>query len=174
MLVVMEWTKRVLTCFEEPLQQVGIFGAVGVSQFPYHFDVNVWRAFCEFWGPLTNTLHHGTGEVGISLHDLERVGGLPILGDIYEEFLPQNKDLRSHNKYPAAVAELLRIHTELCEFHKAKHIYYDLWVDHFYREYLVYFAYGEQTDSGKEKVETKKRSPLRISRQKRGKLEYYR
>ncbi|KAJ8444879.1 hypothetical protein Cgig2_029810 [Carnegiea gigantea] len=38
---------------------------------------------------------------------------------------------RSHNKYPAAVAELLRIHTELCEFHKAKHIYHDLWLDHF-------------------------------------------
>ncbi|KAJ8425617.1 hypothetical protein Cgig2_005296 [Carnegiea gigantea] len=106
----MEWTKRVLTHFEEPLKQAGIFGAVGVSQFSYHFDAN-------------------------------RVGGLPILGDIYEEFLPQNKDFIGHNKYPAAVAELL--------------------------QYLVYFAYGEQTDSEKEKVETKKRSPLRISRQKR-------
>ncbi|KAJ8423893.1 hypothetical protein Cgig2_006230 [Carnegiea gigantea] len=167
MLGVMEWTKRVLTRFEEPLQQAGIFGAVGVSQFPYHFDANVWRAFCELWGPLTNTLHHGAGEVGISLYDLERVGGLPILGDIYEEFLPQNKDLVGHNKYPATVVELLRIHAELCEFHKAKHIYYDLWLDHFYREYLVYFAYGEQTDSGKEKADTKNRSPPRISRQKR-------
>ncbi|KAJ8420265.1 hypothetical protein Cgig2_014313 [Carnegiea gigantea] len=114
-------------------------------------------------GPLTNTLHHGAGEVGISLYNLERVGGLPILGDIYEEFLPQNKDLVDHNKYPAAIAELLRIHAELCEFHKAKHIYYDLWLDHFYQEYLMYFAYGEQTNSEKEKVETKKRSPLRSS-----------
>ena len=150
-----------LTRFEELLKQVGIFGAVGVSQFPYHFDSNLWRAFCELWGPLTNTLHHGTGEVGISLYDLERVGGLPILGDIYEEFFPRNKNLVGHNKYPTIVTELLRIHTDLCEFHKAKHIYYDLWLDHFYREYLVYFAYGEQTDSEKEKVETKKRSPLR-------------
>jgi len=41
------------------------------------------------------------------------------------------------------VIELLRIHAGLCEFHKVKHIYYDLWLDHFYREYLVYFAYGE-------------------------------
>ncbi|KAJ8423333.1 hypothetical protein Cgig2_021289 [Carnegiea gigantea] len=151
----------------ETLKQAGIFGAVGVSQFPYHFDANVWRAFCELWGPLINTLHHGAGEVGISLYNLERVGGLPILGDIYEEFLPQNKDLVGQNKYPAAAAELLRIHAELCEFHKAKYIYYDLWLDHFYREYLVYFAYREQTDSEKENVETKKKSPLRISRQKR-------
>jgi len=51
--------------------------------------------------------------------------------------LPQNKDLMGHNKYPTTVAELLHIHTELCEFHKAKDIYYDLWLDHFYREYLV-------------------------------------
>ncbi|KAJ8434749.1 hypothetical protein Cgig2_001952 [Carnegiea gigantea] len=129
-----------------------MFGAVGVSQFPYYFDANVWRTFCELWGPLTNTLHHDADEVGISLYDLKWVGGLPILRDIYEEFLSQNKDLC--------------IHAELCEFHKAKHIYYDLWLDHFYREYLVYFAYGEQIDFEKEKVETKKRSPLRIWRQK--------
>ncbi|KAJ8434538.1 hypothetical protein Cgig2_004304 [Carnegiea gigantea] len=167
MLGVMEWTKRVLTHFEEPLKQAGIFGVVGVSQFPYHFDANVWWASCELWGPLTNTLHHGAGKVGISLYDLEQVGGLPILGDIYEKFLPQNKDLVGHNKYPTAVAELLGIHAELCEFHKTKHIYYDLWLDHFYREYLVHFVYGEQTDFGKEKVETTKRSPLRISLQKR-------
>jgi len=38
---VMEWTKRVLVCFKEPLKQVGIFGAVGVFQFPHHFDANV-------------------------------------------------------------------------------------------------------------------------------------
>ncbi|KAJ8438665.1 hypothetical protein Cgig2_031630 [Carnegiea gigantea] len=53
------------------------------------------------------------------------------------------------------------------QFHNVDHIYYDLWLDHFYREYLLYFAYGEQTDSEKGKVETKKRSPLCISRRER-------
>ena len=43
----MEWTKQVLTRFEEPLKQDGILGVVAISQFPYNFDVNVWRAFCE-------------------------------------------------------------------------------------------------------------------------------
>ena len=57
----------------------------------------IWRAFCELWDPLTNTLHHGTSEVDISLYDLEHIGGLPILGTIYEEFLPSNKDLADHN-----------------------------------------------------------------------------
>ena len=85
--------------------------------------------------------------------------------------MPPNKDLASHNKYPTTVVELLCIHAEFYEFHKAEDIYYDLWLDHFYREYFVYFAYGEQTNSEKEKTEAKKRSPIRISRQDRiGKL----
>ncbi|KAJ8422719.1 hypothetical protein Cgig2_008304 [Carnegiea gigantea] len=127
----------------------GIFGAVGVSQFLHHFDKNVWRCFYELWGPLTNTLHYGAG--------------LPVLESLYDKFLPPNKDLVDHNKYPTTVIELPRIHTELCEFHKVKHIYYDLWLDYFYIKYLVYFTYREQTNSEKEKVENKKRSLLYIS-----------
>jgi len=54
---------------EEPLKLVGIFDAFGVSQFSYHFDTNVWRAFCDLWSPLTNSLHHSVGDIGISLSD---------------------------------------------------------------------------------------------------------
>ncbi|KAJ8427557.1 hypothetical protein Cgig2_003120 [Carnegiea gigantea] len=63
------------------------------------------------------------------------------------------------------VVELLRVHVDLCEFHKLKHIYYDIWLDNLYREYLIYFAYGEQTDSEKEKFTAKKMSPVLISHQ---------
>jgi len=153
---VMEWTKRVFVRFEEPLKQAGIFGAVGVSQCPYHFDANVWRAFCELWGPLTNTLHHCTGEVGISLYNLERIGGFPILGAIYEKFLPSNKDLTEHNKYPATVIELLRIHAELCEFHKVKHIYYDLWLDNFTENTWSTFHMGNKQTLRKRKTRRKR------------------
>ncbi|KAJ8424394.1 hypothetical protein Cgig2_006316 [Carnegiea gigantea] len=76
-----EWTEYIFKHFEHTLRSAGIYGVVGVSNYPYHFDRDVWRAFCEFWGPLTNTLHHGAGEVGISLYNLERIDGLPILGD---------------------------------------------------------------------------------------------
>jgi len=71
--------------------------------------------------------------------------------------MPPKKDLIGHNKYPA----------KLYKFHNVDHIYCNLWPYHFYREYLVYFAYGEQMDSEKGKVDTKKRSPLCISRQER-------
>ncbi|KAJ8422646.1 LOW QUALITY PROTEIN: hypothetical protein Cgig2_030325 [Carnegiea gigantea] len=96
-----------------------------------------------------------------------RIGGLPVLGAVYEEFLAPNKDRADDNKYPATVVELLRIHAELCKFHNFGHSYYIIWLDHFYREYLVYFAYGEQTTSEKGKAEAKKRSPIRIYHQER-------
>ena len=142
----MEWTKQVLVPFEEPLQQAGISGVI---QFPYHFNTNVWMAFCELGGPLTTTLYYGADEVGISLNDWERIIGLPILRPPYDKFLPLNKDLVYHNKYPTMVIELLCAHDELYKFYKVKHTYYHLWLDHFYSEYLVYFAYGEQTNSEK-------------------------
>ncbi|KAJ8431209.1 hypothetical protein Cgig2_020320 [Carnegiea gigantea] len=161
MVGVMEWTKRVLVRCEEPLKRA-VYPNLSITLMQMYGGL-----FVNFGGPLTNTLHHGAGEVGISLYDLERIGGLPILGAIYEEFLLPNKDLAGHNKYPTTVVELLWIHAELCEFHKVKNIYYDLWLNHFYGEYLVYFAYGEQTNSEKEKVETNKRRPLHVSRQER-------
>ncbi|KAJ8422582.1 hypothetical protein Cgig2_007491 [Carnegiea gigantea] len=102
---VIEWTKRILTRFEEPLKHTGIFGVIG----------------------------------------------LPILRAIYEEFLLPNKDLTGHNKYPATVAKLLRIHTELCEFHKVKHIYYDLWDG----RYLSFKAssYHEDSRNGQDVID---------------------
>ena len=66
----MAWTKRVLVQFEEPLKQAGVFSVISVCQFPYYFDVNIWLAFCELRGTLTNTVHHSAGEVYISLYDL--------------------------------------------------------------------------------------------------------
>ncbi|KAJ8430765.1 LOW QUALITY PROTEIN: hypothetical protein Cgig2_017078 [Carnegiea gigantea] len=148
--------KRVPIHSEESLKEADIFGAIGVSQFSYHFHTN--RAFCQVWGPLTKNFHHGAGEVGIALHNLERMRGLPTLGAAYEEFLHLKKGLAYHNKYPTAVVELLRIYAELCEFHK---------LDHFYREYLIYLAYEEQTDSEKQKFAAKKRSFVRISHEER-------
>ncbi|KAJ8432611.1 LOW QUALITY PROTEIN: hypothetical protein Cgig2_032892 [Carnegiea gigantea] len=134
MLGVMEWTEQVLTRFEEPLKQAGIFSANGVSQFPYHFDANVWRDFCELWGPLTNTLHHGAGEVGISLYDFERI----------YTFL----EIYMRNSCPKIKIwwAIINILPQI---------------------FGVLYLWRTKTDSGKEKVETKKRSPLHISCQKR-------
>lgn len=127
-----EWTDSMMNKYGDVLENAEIFGAVGVSRFPYHFCPNSWKAFCELWGPLTNTLHHGNGEMGISLHDLKLIGGLPILGRPYEEFVPVNSELCSNGPYPPTITELLRIHSQLCSFHKKAFIYWDQWANYFY------------------------------------------
>ncbi|KAJ8428411.1 hypothetical protein Cgig2_024557 [Carnegiea gigantea] len=54
-------------------ESVNIYRDVGVSCYPCHFDRDMWIAFCELWGPLTNTLHYGAGGVGISLYGLREL-----------------------------------------------------------------------------------------------------
>ena len=141
----MEWTEFILANFEDVLNQAGIYGAVGVSQYPYHFCSNVWKAFLELWSPLTNTLHHGNGEMSISLWDLKMLGGLPISGIPYEEFIPENKRLQRDGPYPATLSELLYVHSRLCILSKQKFVRGGDWVRHFYRGQLLYSGYGEDT-----------------------------
>ncbi|KAJ8430764.1 hypothetical protein Cgig2_017077 [Carnegiea gigantea] len=108
----MEWTKRVLNHFAEPLNRLAYL-----------------------------------------------ISGLPTLGAIYEQFLPLSKALADQNKYLAAIVEQLCIHAELYEFHIVKHIYHNLWLDHFYREYLMYSIIRIKKDSEKEKFTAKKKEP---------------
>ncbi|KAJ8422972.1 hypothetical protein Cgig2_025564 [Carnegiea gigantea] len=50
----------------------------GVIQFSYQGDTNVWMAFCELWGPLTNTLYHGAdSDCSDDFSTLVRYAGLP-------------------------------------------------------------------------------------------------
>ncbi|KAJ8421404.1 LOW QUALITY PROTEIN: hypothetical protein Cgig2_017481 [Carnegiea gigantea] len=136
-----EWSEYILKHFEHTTRSANTYGAVGVSCYPYRFDRD--RAFCELWGALTNMLHHGAGEVNISLYDLERIAGLPILGDVYEEFLPHNEDLMDDEKFSPTVLELPHIHAELFCFHKSSHVYWNWWLDHFYRGELIWGAFGK-------------------------------
>ncbi|KAM6563550.1 hypothetical protein CsatB_023548 [Cannabis sativa] len=100
------------------LNQGGIYGAVYISRYPFNYEKSVWRAFSELWGPLSNTFHHSNGEMGISLCDLKVIGGLPILGIPYEEFIPPNKKLVGGTPYPSTTAELLRLHTQIYNYLK--------------------------------------------------------
>jgi len=82
----------------------------------------------------------------ISLYDLEKIGGLPILGDIYEEFLSRNEDLMDAEKFLPVVLELLRTHAELCHFYKSNHVYWNWWLDHFYRGEVTWGAFGKESE----------------------------
>ncbi|XP_040374618.1 uncharacterized protein LOC112198982 [Rosa chinensis] len=104
--------------------------------------------------------------MSISLSDLQAIGGLPISGVPYEEFLPTNKDLRNKDLYPPTVLELLQIHSALCIEYGYDAIYWDQWLTHFFRGELIYASPGE----GKAVLPKPRtpRLPLRISEE--GKL----
>jgi len=91
---------------------------------------------------MTNTLHFGGGELGISLNDMKEIGGLPILGSRYEEFLPSNKDLRRSKHIPKTVSELLRIHYDLCIALGTREISWRAWLAYFVREKPRYKGFG--------------------------------
>lgn len=115
---VLEWTEVILHDFKDVLLKVDMFGAVVVSRYAYDYSLEIWKVFLELWSPLSNMLHDGNGEMGISLYDMKTVGGLPILGVPYEEFIPPNKDTGPCGKYSATIQELLNIYSQLCVLYR--------------------------------------------------------
>ncbi|KAM6557050.1 hypothetical protein CsatB_004069 [Cannabis sativa] len=137
-----EWTDLILRTNRDTLNHAGIYGAVYISRYPFNYERSVWRAFSELWGPLSNTFHHSSGEMGISLYDLKVIGGLPILGIPYEEFIPLNKRLVGGTPYHSTTAELLRFHTQIYNYLKSVkvcaksndiNVSWEQWIEFFYR-----------------------------------------
>lgn len=89
----MEWTEVILGDHADILNQGEINSTIGISRYSYNVSPNVMKTFIELWSPLTNTLHFDSGEMSISLHDLENIEGLPISRHPYEEFLPPTEHL---------------------------------------------------------------------------------
>nr|GMD50166.1 ABC transporter G family member 11 [Ipomoea batatas] len=73
------------------------------SLFTYDRNVDIVQAFCEAWCHAPPTLITSSGEMSISLRDLYMLGGLPLLGDIYDERIPNALDLNKGKtrRYPA-------------------------------------------------------------------------
>ncbi|KAL3520011.1 hypothetical protein ACH5RR_018160 [Cinchona calisaya] len=82
-----------------------IYEAIELSLFSYSQDPNVFKALLEKWSPSTNTFHTFYGEFGISLVDLQKIGGLPLSGEFYDECNPSNEILGS-NLIPQATLDL--------------------------------------------------------------------
>ncbi|XP_060970444.1 uncharacterized protein LOC133037370 [Cannabis sativa] len=152
----MEWTEMILRQHPGTLRDAEIYGAISVSRYPFLMEPTVWRAFTELWGPLANTFHHSSGEMGISLYDLKVIGGLPILGIPYEEFIPLNAKLMQGPMRSPIVAELLRTHARICVHLKVTKVSWQQWVEYFYRKKKV-FA-GVKTTSDSKTSKTSKRT----------------
>nr|GLL16931.1 uncharacterized protein LOC105964676 [Ipomoea trifida] len=88
-----EWAEDALNFFRKPLREGMIYEAVFASLFTYDRNADIVQAFCEAWCPRTNILITSSDEISISLRDLYMLGGLPLLGEIYDERIPNALDL---------------------------------------------------------------------------------
>ncbi|KAJ0961990.1 hypothetical protein J5N97_029818 [Dioscorea zingiberensis] len=89
-----DWARFIVKNYSKELSYVELIGGIISSVDCYDLDPNFYKALVELWYPDTNTFHLLYGEVGISLWDIKRLGGLPINGNIYDEVIPSNAILR--------------------------------------------------------------------------------
>ncbi|OAY77718.1 hypothetical protein ACMD2_26782, partial [Ananas comosus] len=92
------------------LRRAGILGGIVASRGKYSKNINIIKALVELWCSETNTFHLPYGEVGISLWEIRELSGLPIIGDMYDEYIPPNSELYNKNNYPNCVRELFDVY----------------------------------------------------------------
>lgn len=72
------------------------------------------RAFC----PASNTCLTPVGEFGLSLLEMKAIIGLPILGDLYEEYVPSEDEFvgmrRDSPEFAATLDALFNYHRPGC------------------------------------------------------------
>lgn len=67
-------------------------GAVYCSLGRYSISPSLLKFLLQTWNPETNTFISVDGERTITLLDMLRIGGLPIDGEFYEEFVPSRSE----------------------------------------------------------------------------------
>lgn len=55
-------------------------------------------AILECYWPATNTFITPNGELGLSLREMKETTCLPILGELYEEHVPLDSDLKAESE----------------------------------------------------------------------------
>ncbi|XXG85662.1 hypothetical protein AAC387_Pa11g0699 [Persea americana] len=80
------------------LKEAEIFDAVRAFRQTLVFSDEAFMAMLESFLPQTNTFVVTNGEIGFSLMELSAITRLPILGNLYEEFMPIDNVLEEQSK----------------------------------------------------------------------------
>ena len=80
-----DWIRFTLQQERSALEKVGIYQAVFLSLFGYAWDLSFFQALAERWRFSSNTVVLEDRELTISPFEFQRVSGLPIFGDPYNE-----------------------------------------------------------------------------------------
>ncbi|ONK70026.1 uncharacterized protein A4U43_C05F29470 [Asparagus officinalis] len=88
-----DWCLYLLQKYTDALERLNIYGAILSSLGVYHIDFQLLQSFLECWDKDRNVFATKWGDLSISLLDIERIGGLPIQGQVYDEYVPTNEEL---------------------------------------------------------------------------------
>ncbi|KAJ8635794.1 hypothetical protein MRB53_010061 [Persea americana] len=80
------------------LKEAEIFYAVRAFRQTVVFSDEGFMAMLESFLPQTNTFVVTNGEIGFSLKELSAITGMPILGNLYEEFMPIDSVLEEQSE----------------------------------------------------------------------------
>ncbi|MBY3556095.1 hypothetical protein HGI15_22435, partial [Modestobacter lapidis] len=92
------WTDHILQIGGAILKEAEIFDAVRAFRQTVVFSDEAFMAMLESFLPQTNTFIVTNGEIGFSLKELSAITGLPILGKLYEEFMPIDSVLEEQSE----------------------------------------------------------------------------
>ncbi|KAG9442233.1 hypothetical protein H6P81_018087 [Aristolochia fimbriata] len=87
-----KWTTLLLGRCRHTLRNASIYYGLWASIFLYSCYASMVQAFIDTWYPERNTLITCQGKLSITLLDMDRIFGLPISGQFYDEVCPMVAD----------------------------------------------------------------------------------
>ncbi|KAG9458186.1 hypothetical protein H6P81_002694 [Aristolochia fimbriata] len=130
-----EWTTLLMGRCSSLFHSAGVYYGIWGSLFQYSYDVSVVRAFLDAWSAKTNTLVTCQGELSITLMDMDRIFGLPIAGQFYDEISPMVADFKEmwSTNLPCSCRYLFLAYHHLCRSSGSNVISSAAWVEFWFR-----------------------------------------
>ncbi|ONK79645.1 uncharacterized protein A4U43_C01F8480 [Asparagus officinalis] len=86
-------TKYVLSRWSVELHACCLYVAIRASMYGLPVSVKHFFALCELYNPDSNTFLTRHGELGLALHEMHKISGLPMGQMLYQEYFPSNHEL---------------------------------------------------------------------------------
>ncbi|ONK80280.1 uncharacterized protein A4U43_C01F15890 [Asparagus officinalis] len=87
-------TKYVLSRWSEELHACGLYAAIRSTMYGLPVSAKHFFALCElYYNPDSNTFLTRHGELGLALHEMHKISGLPMGQMLYQEYFPSNHEL---------------------------------------------------------------------------------
>ncbi|KAG9450356.1 hypothetical protein H6P81_010321 [Aristolochia fimbriata] len=130
-----EWTTLLLGRCSRTRRNAGVYYGLWTSIFQYSCDASVVQGFLDSWSPEEKTLITCQGELSITLLDMDRIFGLPICGQFYDEVCPMVADLKDvwSSTLPYNCQYLFLAYHHLCRGSESRTLSTASWVSFWFR-----------------------------------------